>query len=149
MQTATTSDEAKLAARFASGPRRAQAHVLTVDTTVRKVTLGPGGWQLYGASTQVYYATRQADATGALLGSDTAPTTSTLAAGGAGSPGTGNAWGGGIAGAEAESSTLGALRAPTDTTQFVEIAVRGGTFVNLYVRVAASTAAPVLQGPFE
>jgi hypothetical protein len=145
----TASAQAQLEARLGSALRRTLSHALTVDDTVRRVTLGPGGWRLYGASTQVYALIRAATPAGAIAdGEDAAPGTADLAASVAGSPGDGLAWGGGIAGAEASSSTLGGIPLPTDSEQYIEIAVKGGRYVNLYLRVASGTAAPVLVGPF-
>ena len=142
-------------ARLASRPRSANARTLTVDTTVRVITLGQGGWRLYGSPTAVFYATRNANADGTLASGEqlAIPLTTDLVASTAGTPAAGKAYGNGFAGtsteAEAGGSAVGAMPLPTDTTDWREITVAPGAFLNLYVRVAASTASPTLIGPFE
>lgn len=132
--------EAALAARLGSGPRSAVSKKLTVDATVRRVTLKGGGWRLYGNATQAYYATRNAtDAAGTLATGESAP--SSLAASTAGSPGAGLAYDTG------NGSVDGAIPLPTDATQFVEIAVAPSAFVNLYVS-AGGAINLILVGPF-
>jgi hypothetical protein len=130
----------QVAARLGSDARNAGTRVLTVDTTVRSLVLSGGGWRLWGAATQVYYTTRACDESGVLLAGEVAPGTTDLAAAAAGSAAAAAAWD--------PAATVTALRAPTDTTLFAELAVQTQRFCRLYVRVAASTAAPVLEGPF-
>lgn len=140
---------AALKARLASGPRTVLSRALTVDTTVRRVTLGPGGWRLRGASTQVYMAVRVAlTAAGALESGEAAPSSAALSASAAGTPGAGLAWAAGDADKEASGSTFGGQLLPTDPAEWIEIAVPQGGFLNVYLRVAAGTANPVLEGPF-
>jgi hypothetical protein len=142
MPTSNTSPSSQVAARLASALRSAGRRLLTVDTTVRVITLGPGGWRLHESSTQVYYAVRNAtDSAGTLASGETAPTTSELAAPSAGSPGTGLAW--------PADGTVTALAAPTIPGDYREIGVKGGAYLNLYIRVASSTATIALEGPFE
>jgi hypothetical protein len=141
MADQTASKAAQVAARLASAIRGAGTRVLTVDTTVRAIALGPGGWRLYGHATQVYYAIRTADGAGAIKAGETAPSAAELAAAAAGTATGSNAWD--------ATQVVTALRAPTDPAAYAEIAVKGGAQVLLYVRVAAATAAPVLEGPFE
>lgn len=141
MPDQTASVRAQVAARLASAVRGAGTRVLTVDTTVRSFALGPGGWRLWGHATQVYYAVRVADGNGALKTGETAPSTSELAAAAAGTPAAGSAWD--------PAQAVTALRLPTDTTDWRDIAVKGSAQVLLYVRVAAGSAGPVLEGPFE
>lgn len=142
MPAQNSSPTSQVAARLASAIRGAGRRLLTVDTTVRVITLGPGGWRLYESSTQVYYAVRNAtDSAGTLASGESAPTTSELAAASAGSPGTALAW--------PSDGTVTALAAATLLGDYREIAVKGGAYLNLYVRVASSTATIALEGPFE
>lgn len=130
-----------VAARLASNVRKAQRRLLTIDTSVRAIVLGPGGWRLHGTSTASWYATRDAtDSAGALVTGETAPSTSELAAAAAGSPVAPLAW-------PADGTPTG-LQLPTSDQDWREIAVRGGNYVVLYVRSASATSA-ALEGPFE
>lgn len=144
---------AALPARLATRPRSANSRVLTVDTGTRVITLGQGGWRLFGSATQVFYATRDANADGTLVAGEVLPIDATMIASLPGTPSAGKAYGNGFAGtstdAEAGASAVGAMLLPTDPTDWREISVAPGSFLNLYLRVAASTAAPVLLGPFE
>ncbi len=147
----TTDTASQLAAQLGADASAARSHVLTVDNTVRRVTLSTGGWRLYGASTQVYYATRAASAAGVIDASLAAPATTDLRASVAGTPTTGNAWDVGVAGVQDTASNgclMGGAPLPTDTTQWVNLGVGAGAYLNLYVRVASGSAAPVLVGPF-
>ena len=116
------SNESQTAARFASAVRGASRRTLSADTTVRAVVLSPGGWRLYGNTTQVYYCTRKgasaSDPT-SLASGEIAPTTGYLAAPSAGSPGTGLAF-------PASGTDPTALAAATLPDDFREIAVKGG-----------------------
>ena len=133
---------AALQARLPTDWRSAVDRKLTVDNTVRKITLTSGGYRLYGHATQVYFATRYAsDATGTLKSGEAAPTTSDRAAPSAGSPGAGLAWP-----ASGTAATGHAL--PTDTTVYEEIAVPSGQYINLYL-CCGTTANPILTGPFQ
>lgn len=146
-------DGVALEAGFCGGDvRRARAFPLTVDNTLRVVTLGPGGWRLYGSSTQIYYETRTAVLSdGTLLSGETAPTQSDLVSQAAGSPAAGIAYGVQLlpAGTDAHSSVRGGLNLTTDPTQFEVITVPLGQYVNLYLATAASTVHPILEGPFQ
>lgn len=142
MPTSNSSPSSQVAARLASAIRSAGRRLLTVDTTVRAITLGPGGWRLYESSTQVYYAARNAaDSAGTLASGESAPSTSELAAPSAGSPVSPAAW--------PSDGTVTALAAPTLPGDYREIAVKGSGYMNLYLRVASGTATIALEGPFE
>lgn len=132
-----------LAARLGSAQRRATSLKLYADTTLRKITLGPGGWRLYGHATQVYFVTRAAKADGSVAdGEQAAPSAALAAPTNTGAPTTGAAW------ASAQGAA-GALTAPLDPTQWEEIAVPESSYRNLYISTASGTATPVLQGPYE
>lgn len=148
--------EAALITRLATEPRRARRYKLYVDTTVRKVTLAGGGWRLYGAAAVVYYQTRAAaDATGTVATGETgAPSTADLVDGTANTSQTGGiAFGtdGRLPGPTigASGAVVGSTALPADSTDYRELAVPAGGFLNLYVMVAAGTANPVLEGPYE
>lgn len=137
------SAESQAAARLASSIRAANRRRLTVDNTVRAIVLEGGGWRLYGSTTQAYYCVRNAaDSAGTLVSGETAPSTSYLAAPSAGSPGAALAW-------PASGTDATALAAPVLADDYREIAVRGGQFVVLYVRVATGSTTLDLEGPFE
>lgn len=134
--------DTQVAARLASAVRNVNRRRLTVDTTVRAIVLGPGGWRLYGSSTATFFTTRTAtDASGTLASGEAAPTTAYLAAPVAGSPGAGLAW--------PAAGTPTAPQLPSFSEDFREIAVRGGKFAVLYLRCPTGTATPDLEGPFE
>lgn len=136
------SEGSAIAARLASSVRKALRRKLTLDTTVRAIVLGPGGWRLYGCTTASWFATRDAsDSAGTLVTGEEAPTTSELAASSAGSAGTGLAW-------PASDTAATALQLPISTEDYREIAVRGGRYVVLYVR-STTTVNADLEGPFE
>ena len=142
MAAQNTSPSSQVAARLASALRGAGRRLLTVDNTVRVITLGPGGWRLYESSTQVYFAVRNAtDSAGTLASGETAPSTSELAAASAGSPAATLAW--------PSDGTVTALAAPTLLGDYRELGVKGGAYLNLYIRVASGTATIALEGPFE
>lgn len=141
--------EDSIGARFAHGMSKAGSYPITVDNTVRRVTLGPGFWRLRGSSTQVYFATRRASAADGTLVSGEAAAPETLPAGAAGSPGEGLAWGTGYIGTDAASSTKGAIPLETDSTLYREFPVPAGSYLNIYVATASGTATPVLEGPYE
>lgn len=133
---------AALQARLPTDWRSAVDRKLTVDSTVRRITLTPGGWRLYGHATQVYFETRYASASdGTLRSGEVAPSTGDLAAPSTGSPGAGLAFP-----ASGTSPTGHAL--PTDTTVYEEIAVPSGQYLNLYL-CCGTTANPILTGPFQ
>jgi hypothetical protein len=142
-----------IAARLGARNHRAFTRKLTIGATTRKITLGQGGWRIYGCATQVFYATRIANADGTLAtGELPEPGDADLVDSTAGAS-AGKAYGNGFAGtrssdAEASGSVKGSLQLPTDTTLFEEIAVPLNQFVNLYVRCASSVNAN-LVGPFE
>lgn len=134
--------DAAVAARLASSVRSATRRRLTLDTSVRSIVLGPGGWRLYGVATASWYATRDAaDSAGTLATGESAPTTSDLAAPSAGSPGAGLAW-------PASGTSPTGLQLPLSSEDYREIAVRGGKYVVLYVRSTSGVTAD-LEGPFE
>ena len=146
--------EAALLARLAGDMRHTKRYALTVDTTVRMVTLYGGGWRLYAAAASVFYATRQAsDPAGTLMtGEAAAPAAADLVASTAGTPSPATAayaQGNLKGGVEVGGSVRGSCALGTDLTQYEEIAVPANGYMNLYVRVAAGTASPILQGPFE
>jgi hypothetical protein len=118
---------------------------LTVDTTVRSITLPAGAYRLYGsAAGAVFYATRPCKSDGTLEGPGvTAPTTGQLAAATAGSPAAGKAWD------TANGSVVGSPDLSTDATQWEVITVPVGAFKNLYVRIASGSTVVKLVGPFE
>ena len=132
----------QLAARLASAVWGAGVRKLTIDTTVRKLTLTPGGWRLYGSATQVYYAVRRAtDASGSTLDTgEVAPTTSQLAAPGTTAPAAGAL--------HNPADIVTCIDLTTDISEWHEISVAPGKWLNLYCRVAAGTANPHLEGPF-
>lgn len=131
-----------LAARFGSASRRATSLMLYADNTLRKITLGPGGWRLYGHATQFYFALRSAIADGSVAGGEQAAPGAALAAPtNTGAPAAGAAW-------DVSHGAAGALLGPIDPTQWEEIAVPEGSYRNLYIS-AASASTPILQGPYE
>jgi hypothetical protein len=137
-----------IAARLGSGLRGARARTLTVDNTIRRLTLPGGSWRVYGAATQVYVTTRAAvDAAGTLATGDAHPAAlgPGTAAGAAGF-----LWGtGGLVEKDATSTeAFGDVPLPTDPTDWIEIAIAPGEFANVYMKVASGTAAPVLVGPY-
>lgn len=142
--------ETALAARFGSGARKVQGYPLTVDATLRKITLPPGGWRLHGHGTQVYFATRWAtNATGTLATGEAAPGAA-IPAGTAGAS-AGFAWSddGDVSDATPGASAVkGGGRLPTYDQDYVEFAVPQGQWLNVYLSAAAA-AAPVLLGPYE
>lgn len=142
--------ESALAARFASAARRARTHKLTVDATLRQVTLSPGGWRLYGSAVQVSYQVRAATtSTGTLATGETAPVLGALiasTAGGAAGFALGAA--GDITAADSNGSVTGSLQLTTDPTAYDEIQVPAGTYMNVYL-AAGSAATPTLVGPYE
>lgn len=142
MAVQNASIDTQIAAHLGSALRNVGTRLLTIDTTVRSIVLTGGGWRLWGSATQVYASVRNAsDSSGTLPTGETAPTTTTLAAAAAGSPGAGLAWD--------NAQAVTDLRVPTDIGKFVEISVKGSAFVVLYVRVASATANCTLEGPFE
>ena len=148
--------EAALITRLATEPRRVRRYKVLVDTTVRRVTLAGGGWRLWGGAAVVYYQTRAAaDAAGTLATNETAaPVAADLVDGTApSSPTAGIAFGtdGKLPGPTigGSGSVVGSAALPADTTDYREIAVPANGFVNVYLMVAAGTANPVLEGPYE
>jgi hypothetical protein len=143
-----TDNDSKLAARFGSAHRTARSRKLTVDNSLRRVTLPEGGWRLFGCATQIYYALRSAeDADGTLSTGAVAPVVGDLAAPVAGAAAT-FAYSDGSIAADTHSAAPGGIPLPLDTTVFDEIAVRTGRFVNLYL-AAASSVNCILVGPYE
>ena len=124
----------------ATGWRRAQTRILTVDDTVRKVTLGEGRYLLFGDPTQVVrFATRIANRDGSLVaGEQPEPAPTDLAGATAGTPPAGAAWDG--------SATAGPPELPADPAVYRFLDVNAGSFVNLYV-IADAPAQPRLVGP--
>ena len=49
----------------------------------------------------------------------------------------------------ASGAVVGSTALPADSTDYRELAVPAGGFLNLYVMVAAGTANPVFEGPYE
>jgi hypothetical protein len=124
----------------ATGWRRAQTRVLTVDQTVRKVTLGEGRYLLFGDPTQVVrFTTRIANRDGSLIaGEQPEPAPADLAAATVGAPPAGAAWGG--------TATAGPPELPADPGVYRFLDVNAGSLVNLYV-IANAPAQPRLVGP--
>ncbi len=138
------------AARLGALGRKAKRYILTIDNTLRTVVLPAGGWKLFGDSTQVYYAVRYAtSATGATLADgETAPTLAQLTNAVAGGADAGKLFlDGTLHGTPDGGCVVGSRRLGTDTTKFDDIAVPLGRFAVLYA-TCATTAAPVLEGPF-
>jgi hypothetical protein len=143
-------DNAKIAARLGSGSREGRSFKLTVDTNLRVVTLPEGGWRLHGFATQVFYLLRSAkDSAGTLSDGEAAPAAGDLVESTAGAA-AGKAYSSGdLRAADSNGAARGAIPLPTDPTQWNEIPVKRGRFVNLYLKVAAGSANPILVGPFE
>lgn len=142
MPTNEASLPTQLAARLASGTRRAAATLLSTDNTVRSKVLTEGGWRIAGSAVQIFYTTRNAsDAAGTLKTGESAPAAAIFAAPTAGSPGAGQL-------VDPAQDGVKALQLPTDIGKEVEISVGRGSFVVLYM-YSASAATCRLQGPFD
>jgi hypothetical protein len=137
-------NETTLVAVTTAEPRRADGDPITVDNSLRSITLkGPGAWLLYGSAQQVYYCTRATDASGNVVqGERPAPTTA-LGPGTAGTPAAGKAWD------PSNGSVSGALALPTDTSDWRKIAVPASGYRTLYVSAPGGLATPRLEGPYE
>jgi hypothetical protein len=124
----------------ATGWRNAKTRILTVDQTVRRVTLDAGRHLLFGDAAEVVrFTTRVALRDGSLgPGERAEPTVQEMAAATAGAPPAGSAWGG--------SATTGPPELPADPGVYRFIDVAAGHFMNLYL-VANASAQPKLVGP--
>src|SRR5258707_12373769 len=86
--------ESGLAARLASGPQVASAsYTLTADNSVRHILLTGGGWRLYGAGTQIFFAGGACDSAGTLIDGEARPRLAAMASSVQGSPAAGLALG--------------------------------------------------------
>ncbi len=124
----------------ATGWRLAHTRILTVDQTVRKVTLGEGRYLLFGDPTQaVRFTTRIANRDGSpIAGEQPEPTQADLATATAGAPPAGAAWGG--------TAMAGPPELPADPGVYRFLDVNAGSFINLYA-ISNAPAQPRLVGP--
>jgi hypothetical protein len=123
----------------ASSWRNCKTIVLTVDNTVRKVTLTPGRYALYGSAAQIVrFSTRRTDSTGAVQGDALAPVSADMPVPAAGTAGAGLA--------HAADATDGVAEIPADATIYRFIHVAPSEFVTLYLIAPAATTCK-LQGP--
>lgn len=120
--------------------RNSQVKLLTVDNTVRSITLTPGRYFLMADAAQtVRFGVRWAtNSAGALQAGEVAPT---LPLPTVGTPGAGSAWGAG-------APAVGEADLPADTTasSHRQIDVPEGKFLNLYL-IAPAGGTPKLVGP--
>lgn len=142
-----------------SATSTAESYLLTVDTSVRAVLLngtqGHSRWRVYGAAgpTACRYAIRVSNASGALQGSATAPTTSDLAQPTViASPVAAHAYNGASGSGYglvdgASTPKHGGIQLPADASAWEEILLTPGMFVMLYLLADGATTVR-LEGPF-
>lgn len=123
--------------------RRTKTRLLTVDSTVRKITLTEGRWALFGSAAQVIrFTTRNAiAAVGTLDAGETAPLAADMPVPLVGSPAAGAAF-------DEVAANIGVAEVPADVSAYRFINVEPRQFKVLYVIAPAGTTAK-LQGPIE
>lgn len=121
--------------------RNCQTKQLSVDATVRKVTLGPGRYLLMGDAAQIVrFALRKVtDATGTTLDPNEAAAPSSLPLPTAGTVAAGEAW-------HAADAVVGAAEVQADLGAHRQIDVPESQYFNLYLSANAA-ATPKLLGP--